>query len=148
MIVEEAKKDSEQLKQLIEQKQKPDSDGLYVVERGKCVVVNPYDSQLLQNKSSLGYQKHDPYAENNGVLQRGEFFGEAQALQTLSLNFFGEVYAQSDDVELLFLSRENLQLLPGFERAKMKLVADKRAQGWLYRMGRKYSLGMDQFVLK
>ena len=82
--------------------------GVYVVTRGRCVVVNPAD----------GYRACH--------LQGGEIFGEADLLKIVGYEFFGDIIADSDDVECMFISTRDFREIPDFEKHTMKEFANQR----------------------
>jgi hypothetical protein len=47
-------------------------------------------------------------------------------LNTISINYFGEVVAVDDEVTCLYISKESLERIPLYERETMKKWADRR----------------------
>ena len=53
-------------------------------------------------------------------LKFGDYFGESEMLRVIGFDFFGDIYADSDDVECFFISRENFKKIAIFEMMKIK----------------------------
>ena len=72
-----------------------------MVNKGICGVINRFDKFVAC------------------YLFKGDFFGEADSFRRPDLTYFGDVYAISSEVELYFLSHENLKRLPFYEVESM-----------------------------
>lgn len=57
-----------------------DSDGIYIVKKGKCVVKNPYDKYTVK------------------MLYPGDLFGENDILKVNGYNAFGDIYTYSKEL--------------------------------------------------
>ena len=82
--------------------------GLYLIKQGYCAVRNHDD----------GFQAKR--------LNQGDFFGESDLLKCVGYSFFGEIVADSDDVECWFIPQEKFAKIPLFEQMHMKTLAESR----------------------
>lgn len=53
-------------------------------------------------------------------LKFGDYFGESEMIRVIGFDFFGDIYADSDEVECFFISRENFSKIALFEIEKIK----------------------------
>lgn len=60
--------------------------GIFIIIKGKCAVVNRPDN----------YQAC--------VIQGGEIFGESDILKIVGYDFFGDIVAETSEVECMFIS--------------------------------------------
>lgn len=85
----------------IEEAEKPtlvsDLGGFYVITKGLCKVVHLED----------GYEA--------ARLRGGECFGESDLLQLVGFDYFGDIVAESDVVECIYISSKNFGKIPLFE---------------------------------
>mmetsp|Transcript_23184 Transcript_23184/g.22680 ORF Transcript_23184/g.22680 Transcript_23184/m.22680 type:complete len:101 (+) Transcript_23184:1712-2014(+) len=79
-----------------------DGDGVYIIDTGRCKIINPYDKSVFN------------------TIQRGDYFGENESLKIPSNNYFGEIVADDDEVTCLFISNENMIRLPIYEMKAMR----------------------------
>lgn len=71
--------------------------GLYVIIKGRCKVVHNKDNYTAT------------------YLQGGECFGESDLLKIVGFDYFGDIIADSDEVQCLYISQQNFQKIPLFE---------------------------------
>lgn len=67
--------------------QNKDIAGLYIIIKGRCKVVHKKDNILAT------------------YLQGGECFGESDLLKIVGFDFFGDIIADSNEVECLYISQ-------------------------------------------
>jgi len=80
-----------------------ESDGLYIILEGKCVIRNQRDLNIISQ------------------IQFPDFFGESEIFGTVGYNFFGEIIsAGSTELKCLFIDKEKFKKIPEFEQKKMK----------------------------
>ena len=77
-------------------------EGLYFITKGCCIVRNHDDSYCSKK------------------LKQGDFFGESDLLKCIGYTFFGEIVADSDDVECWFIAADEFWKIPLFEQVHMK----------------------------
>lgn len=82
--------------------------GFYLIKQGHCLVQN-----------------HDDHYRAK-VLKQGDFFGESDLLQCVGYSFFGEIVAETDDVECWYIPEERFVRIPLYEQERMKELAEKR----------------------
>ena len=90
---------------------KPDGfeDGFYLINQGKCRVVNHDDGYCFQE------------------LKKGDFFGESETLKSIGFAFFGDIVADTDDVECLFIPQDEFMKTPTYEKNQIRQYAEQRA---------------------
>ena len=93
--------------------------GFYLLTNGKCRVVNHDDDYCFQE------------------LTNGHFFGEAEMLKTVDFCFFGNIVADSDDVECMFIPAKDFMKMPNYERVLIKKYAESRSE--INMLGMQYS---------
>lgn len=71
--------------------------GFYVIIKGRCKVVHNQDRYLAT------------------YLQGGECFGESDLLKMVGFDFFGDIIADSEEVQCLYISQQNFLKIPRFE---------------------------------
>ena len=49
------------------------------------------------------------------VIREGDFFGEADLLKCVDYTFFGDIVAESDSVDVLYIGEEDFNKIPIFE---------------------------------
>jgi hypothetical protein len=59
-------------------------------------------------------------------LQGGEFFGESEILKVIGYDYFGDIIAESEEVECMFVSQDDLLKIPLYELVEIKNFAEKR----------------------
>jgi len=59
-------------------------------------------------------------------LQGGEFFGESEILKVIGYDYFGDIIAESEEVECMFISQDDLLKIPLYELVEIKNFAEKR----------------------
>jgi hypothetical protein len=59
-------------------------------------------------------------------LQGGEFFGESEILKVIGYDYFGDIIAESEEVECMFVSQDDLLKIPFYELVEIKNFAEKR----------------------
>jgi hypothetical protein len=59
-------------------------------------------------------------------LQGGEFFGESEILKVIGYDYFGDIIAESEEVECMFISQDDLLKIPFYELVEIKNFAEKR----------------------
>lgn len=72
-------------------------NGLYFITNGRCVIKNHDDGYI---------SKH---------LHQGDYFGEGDSLKVIDYTFYGEIIADSDDVECWFIPVGEFWKIPLFE---------------------------------
>lgn len=104
--------------------------GVYLVTRGVATVVNPAD----------GYRACQ--------LRGGEIFGEADQLKIVGYEFFGDIIAESDECQCMFISTRHLREIPEFEKLTMKEFAEARLsiRQLAYRYSERYKKPYADFV--
>ncbi|CDW75604.1 tpr repeat protein [Stylonychia lemnae] len=115
-----------------------ETDGVYVIDTGKCLIVNPYDNYQIS------------------TIQRGDFFGESHELkvpvkirifyQTFiqSINYFGDIIADKKEVTCLFISTKNFLRIPIYELEKIREMCSKKLQSLQYTASKKYGISMEE----
>ena len=74
-----------------------DHDGLFYIVKGSCIVRNKEDR--FEGK----------------IIREGDFFGEGDLLKCVDYTFFGEIVAQSEQVEVLYIGEDDFHKIPIFE---------------------------------
>lgn len=59
-------------------------------------------------------------------MQGGEFFGESEILKVIGYDYFGDIIAESEEVECMFISQDDLLKIPFYELVEIKNFAEKR----------------------
>lgn len=59
-------------------------------------------------------------------MQGGEFFGESEILKVIGYDYFGDIIAESEEVECMFISQDDLLKIPLYELVEIKNFAEKR----------------------
>ena len=59
-------------------------------------------------------------------MQGGEFFGESEILKVIGYDYFGDIIAESEEVECMFVSQDDLLKIPFYELVEIKNFAEKR----------------------
>ena len=59
-------------------------------------------------------------------MQGGEFFGESEILKVIGYDYFGDIIAESEEVECMFVSQDDLLKIPLYELVEIKNFAEKR----------------------
>ena len=59
-------------------------------------------------------------------LKQGDYFGESDILKVVGYNFFGEIVADSDDLECWFIPLKDMPRIPLFEQLQLKYEAQAR----------------------
>ena len=77
-------------------------NGIFVIIKGSCSVINKAD----------GYQACS--------LKGGEMFGESDILKIVGYDFFGDIIADSDEVECMYISTAHVKMIPQFELNHLK----------------------------
>ena len=85
------------------------SDGIYIIDSGKCRVVNPSDGREFK------------------MLLKSDFFGESEFLKVVDYAQFGDIVAVSD-VTCIFIPRECLHRIQFHELNKLRDHCLKRAE--------------------
>lgn len=103
--------------------------GFYLIKEGYCQVVN----------------RDDQYRAK--LLKKGDFFGESDLLQCVGYSFFGEIVADSDDVECWFIPEEKFIKIPLFEQIHMKQYAENRRDVVMmsFDYSKRYKLDMREY---
>ena len=104
--------------------------GVYVVTRGSATVVNTAD----------GYRACQ--------LRGGEIFGEADLLKIVGYEFFGDIIADCDDCQVMFISTRHFHEIPEFEKITMKEFAVERLsiRQLAYRYSERYKKPYSDFI--
>lgn len=68
-------------------------------------------------------------------------------LQCVGYSFFGEIIADTDDVECWFIPEERFVRIPQYEQAKMKEYAEKRRDVVMlsFEYSKKYKIEMSEY---
>lgn len=77
-------------------------EGMYLIVSGIAKIVNSKDN-------------HAPK-----LLKKGDYFGESEIIRVIGFDFFGDIIAESDKVETLFISKANFQKIALFEQMNIK----------------------------
>ena len=77
-------------------------EGMYLIVSGIAKIVNSKDN-------------HAPK-----LLKKGDYFGESEIIRVIGFDFFGDIIAESDKVETLFISKSNFQKIALFEQMNIK----------------------------
>lgn len=83
-------------------------NGFYFITQGSCQVRNHDDGYCAKK------------------LKQGDYFGEGDLLRTVGYTTFGEIVADSDDVECWFVACDDFWMIPLFEQMHMKGLAQAR----------------------
>ena len=59
-------------------------------------------------------------------MQGGEFFGESEILKVIGYDYFVDIIAESEEVECMFISQDDLLKIPLYELVEIKNFAEKR----------------------
>ena len=103
-----------------------DSDGMYIIDTGRCKLVNPYDNFQIS------------------TISRGDFFGEANTLKIPSFNYFGDVIANSESLTCLFISNQDMQRIPIHEIEAMRNFSIKKTQALQNVASKKYGIPVEE----
>ncbi|CDW89030.1 tpr domain containing protein [Stylonychia lemnae] len=94
---------------------------IMIIMQGKCKVVNNFDSYDV------------------ATLKRGDIFGESDFLRNISYDFFGDIIADDDQVEVLVI--ENPDLIINFTEKKMLVDSfHNRLDGVKYMIQTRYKM--------
>lgn len=98
--------------------------GFYVIIQGHCKVVHLKDGHEATQ------------------LQGGDCFGESDLLKIVGFDFFGDIIADSAEVQCLYISTQNFGKIPLFEQNNIRDYArQRRAISYLaYQYCEKYQL--------
>lgn len=105
-------------------------NGLYFITRGYCVVRNHDDGYCSK------------------TLKQGDFFGESDLLKCIGYQFFGEIAADSDDVECWYIPSDQFWKIPLFEQVHMKELSLKRRDILMlsFEYARRYKVDMKEYA--
>jgi hypothetical protein len=80
-------------------------------------------------------------------LHQGDYFGESDCLKVLGYTFYGEIVADSDDVECWFIPAGDFWKIPLFEQLTMKEVASSRRDILMlsFEYSRKYKIDIQEY---
>ena len=114
-----SEEDPDELNKLLEEEH---GVGLFLIIDGSAVVRNTDDGFV------------------NKKLKQGDFFGESDLLHTVGYTFFGDIIAESEVVEVLFIPSEKFSKIPLYEQVEMRRIcqARKDLQMLIYSYCRKY----------
>ncbi|TNV73380.1 hypothetical protein FGO68_gene4626 [Halteria grandinella] len=119
---------AEKYSNLMNHIQEKECDGVYIIDTGRCSVVNPYDNYHFAS------------------LSRGDYFGESHFLKIPSYNYFGDIITDAtvSEVTCFFISEKDFQRIPLHEMLKLRDHAIKRLTTLQYSANRKYGVAMEQ----
>ena len=80
-------------------------------------------------------------------IQGGECFGESDLLKVVGFDYFGDIVAESDEVECLYISQQNFLKIPLFEQNNIRDYAkDRKAIRFLtYEYCKKYNIEFQEY---
>ena len=96
-------------------------DGIYIINKGIWQVINRKDNYT--------------WCE----LFKGDCFGESEVLDIVDPTYFGDIFAKSD-VDVMFISYENLKKIPYFEFDSMINTMKGKYKSVCYTITRRYTI--------
>lgn len=110
--------------------QNQDRIGFYMIVKGRCEVIHKSDQMRAC------------------YIQGGDFFGESEILKVVGFDFFGDIYAESDFVDCIFISLNDFHKIPLYEQTTVKEVAEKRQsiQFLGYQYSQKYRIDPQEYA--
>lgn len=102
---------------------------MYFIISGKAQIINTQDDYEAK------------------TLKKGDYFGESEIIRVIGFDFFGDVVAESETVECLFISKQNFQKIALFEQMNIKQHALKREVIHMlaYEYSRRYQIDLSEF---
>ena len=61
-----------------------------------------------------------------------------------SINYFGDIIVESEEVTCMFISNDDMTRIPVFELENMRKISLKRIQSLQYAANRKYGVSLEQ----
>ena len=85
-----------------------ESDGIYIIFKGKCIIANPFDQFIPK------------------ILFKYDLFGENDMLRINGYQSFGDIITMNN-VEWLFLSKQSISRIPFYEQFIIKQYLSNRS---------------------
>lgn len=100
-----------------------ESNGVYIIDKGKWAVVNPFDGYIMSKTSP---PKLEIGEKVTSYLLKDEIFGENDIFRINGYQSFGDIISVNQ-VDWVFLSKDNIRRIPFYELYNIKQNLSNRS---------------------